>query len=122
MSQPQQTQRLRLIKSRKKRRQKFRRLLVMTTIAICFVYATYSIYASHRAELNEVQADLRDYQRELDEIMLRQGFYENQVIRLEDEDYVAMLARERLFRSMPNEIIFRLIDLPATEIDYENEN
>ena len=94
----------------------------MTIIITSFVYASYSIYASHRTQLNEVQAELEYYQRELDEVMLRQGFYENQVIRLEDEDYIAMLARERLFRSLPNEIIFRLIDAPEVSSDYEYQN
>jgi len=123
-----EAQQLRVIRnSRRRRQRKTRRLLTMMVIIGSFTYMTYSIYTSRRAQLHEVRVELAHYQRELDEVMLRQGFYENQVIRLEDEDYIAMLARERYFRSLPNEIIFRLIDgindSPIESFaDYEDQN
>ena len=120
MTQLEQAQQFRLIRSRRRRGRRRRRLLVMAIIIGSFVYATYSIYASRRTQLIDIRAELEYYERELDEVMLRQGFYENQVVRLEDEDYIAMLARERLFRSLPNEIIFRLLDASATDASDEN--
>ena len=119
-----EAQQLRVIRnSRRRRQRKNRRLLMMAIIIASFTYMTYSIYTSRRAHLDEVRVELAHYQRELDEVMLRQGFYENQVIRLEDEGYIAMLARERYFRSLPNEIIFRLIDGVSESLeDYEYQN
>lgn len=100
----------RVIRSRKMRRRKIRRFLTLTILVTIFVYAASTVYASRRSQLNEVRATLEIYQQELDEILLRQGYYENQVIRLEDEDYIAMLARERYNRTRPNEIVFRIQD------------
>lgn len=118
-------QKLRVIKnSRRRRRQRFRRFLTMAVIVSVFGYMTHSIYATRREQLEEVQAELASYQAILDEIMLRQGFYENQVTRLEDPDYIAMLARQRYFRSLPNEIIFRIIDGVGEppDLNYEYQN
>lgn len=122
-----EAQQLRMIRnSRRRRQRRIRRLLVMTIIVASFTYMTFSIYITSRAQLNDVRVALDYYQRELDEVMLRQGFYQNQVIRLEDEDYVAMLARERYFRSLPNEIIFRLIEVEGStdlsEFDYDADD
>jgi len=72
--------------------------------------------------LEEVRAELAAYQEEYADVMLRQGFYENQVIRLQDEDYIAMLARERHFMSLPNEIIFTFRDAPLSETTDENSS
>jgi len=78
----------------------------LAIIVTVFVYAAHHTYANRMNRLEEVRAELAAYQEQYDEVMLRQGYYENQVIRLEDEDYIAMLARERHFMSLPNEIVF----------------
>jgi len=121
-----ETQQLRVIRnSRRRRRQRIRRFLVVGIIITAFTYMTYSIYATQRTRLDEARTELAYYQQTLDEVMLRQGFYQNQVVRLEDEDYIAMLARERYFRSLPNEVIFRLIDGGAESsilnVEHQNE-
>jgi cell division protein DivIC len=96
---------------------------MLTTI---FAYAVHTIHANRTARLEELTAELNAYQEEYESVMLRQGFYLNQVVRLEDEDYIAMLARERYFRSLPNEIVFRVRDaddvpyLSATKDNEEN--
>ena len=98
----------RVIKNRKAylRRRRIRRFLTLAIIVTVFVYAAHHTYANRMNRLEEVRAELAAYQEQYDEVMLRQGYYENQVIRLEDEDYIAMLARERHFMSLPNEIVF----------------
>jgi len=84
--------------------------LTLAVIVTIFAYAAHSTYANRMNRLEEVRAELAAYQEEYADVMLRQGFYSNQVIRLEDEDYIAMLARERHFMSLPNEIIFTFRD------------
>jgi len=102
----------RVIKNRRAylRGRRIRRFLTLAIIVTIFAYATHIIYVTQMNRLDELKVELKAYQAEHDEVMLRQGFYLNQVVRLEDEDYVAMLARERYFRSLSNEIVFRIID------------
>ena len=114
----------RVIKNRKAyfRRRRIRRFLTLAVIVTIFAYAAHSTYASRMNRLEEVRAELAAYQEEYADVMLRQGFYENQVIRLQDEDYIAMLARERHFMSLPNEIIFTFRDAPLSETTDENSS
>ena len=101
----------RVIKNKRHlRRRRMRCFLTVTVVAGVFAYAIHTMHASRVTRLEEAEATLASYQAQLDEIMLRQGFYENQIIRFEDEDYVTMFARERYFFSLPDEIIFRVID------------
>jgi len=100
----------RVIKNRKAylRRRSIRRFLSLAIIVTVFAYATYSTYLNRMKRLEEMRMELALYEEKHDEILLRQGFYNNQIVRLKDEDYIAMLAREYL-RSLPNEIVFRVI-------------
>ena len=112
-----------VIKNRKAhlRRRRIRRFLTLAIIVGIFAYTAHTTYANRMLLLEEAQAALASYQEEHDEALLRHGFYSNQIIRLEDEDYVAMLARERYFWSLPNEIVFRIIE-PARGSIIEDEN
>jgi len=115
----------RVIKSRRAylRRRSVRRFLTLAIIVGVFVYAAYSTYHTRLNQLEEMRSELEVYREIYDEVMLRQGFYRNQILRLEDEDYVAMLARENL-RSLPNEIIFRVIDVETMDeqLDMDDES
>lgn len=86
-----------------------------------FAYAAHTTYANRMNRIEEARAELAVYQEQHADVMLRQGYYKNQIIRLEDEDYIAMLARER-YRSLPDEIVFRIIDDPIGETDEYDEN
>ena len=116
-----------VIKNRKAhlRRRRIRRFLTLTTIVTIFAYAAHATYANRINRIEAARAELEAYQEQYDEVMLRQEFYLNQVTRLEDEDYIAMLARERHFRSLPNEIVFRIVDdstLSSVTTDTDEEN
>ena len=102
----------RVIKNKKAylRRRRIRRFFTLTTILAIFAYVAHITYTNRMNQLDKVRAELEAYEAQYAEVMLRQGFYENQVVRLNDEDYIAMLARERYFLSLPNEIIFRVIN------------
>ena len=100
----------RVIKNRKAylRRRRIRRFLTLAMIVMIFAYVAHRTYANQKNRLEVARAELAVYQERYDEVVLRQGYYENQVIRLQDEDYIAMLAREQHFMSLPNEIVFRI--------------
>jgi len=116
-----------VIKNRKKFlvRRRIRRIVTLFSIVAFFAFMIYRTFQSRTDELNQTRLTLQYYQSEFDEIMLRQGFYTNQIARLNDEDYVAMLARGRHFRSRENEIIFRIIeqrrDVEDLEYPYTEE-
>ena len=114
----------RVIRNKKSylRRRRFRRFLTLTIIGATFLYTAHMIYENRMDQLDAMKEELAHYQERYNETMLRQGFYENQIVRLEDEEYVAMLARGYL-RSLPDEIVFRLIGSDAQLVtDEDNEN
>ena len=114
----------RVIKNRRAylRRRRIRRFLTLAVIVAIFAHIANITYTIRMNRLEELKAELVAYQEQYAEVMLRQGFYLNQVVRLEDEEYIAMLARERYFRSLPNEIVFRVLDdsIFSSEITDEN--
>jgi len=105
-------EKLRVIRNNKRylRKLAIRRFMTMILMVVVFVCASYVLYANRIQRLNDVTSQLEAYEAELADIMLRQGFYENQVIRLEDDEFVAMFARQHYFRSLPHEIVFRIAE------------
>jgi len=114
-------EKLRVIRNNKRylRKLAVRRFMTMTLMVLVFLCASYVLYANRIERLNDVRTQLEAYEEELADIMLRQGFYENEIIRLEDDDFVAMLARQQYFRSLPHEIVFRIAE---EEIDSSEED
>jgi len=110
----------RVIRNRKAylRRRSIRRFLSLAIIVAIFAYLMYSTYLNRMQRLEEIKGELAIYQEIHEEVLLRQGFYNNQIVRLKDEDYIAMLAREHL-RSLPNEIVFRII---GDETEFPDED
>ena len=109
---------LRVIKNRRAylRRRRIRRFLTMAVIVTIFTYMAHTTYVNRVALLEVARAELAVYQEQYDDVRLRQGYYKNQIIRLEDEDYIAMLAREQ-YRSLPGEIVFRIVDGPMRQAE-----
>lgn len=114
-------ERLRVIRNNKRYLRKLaaRRFITMSLMVFVFLCASYVLYASRIQRLNNVTEQLEIYEAELADIMLRQGFYENEIIRLQDDDYVAMLARGQHFRSLPHEMVFRIAE---EEVDSSDED
>jgi len=97
----------------------------MTIIVTIFAYAAHVTYTNRMNRIEVALAELAAYQEQYEGIMLRQEFYKNKVVRLGDEDYIAMLARERHFWSLPNEIVFRIVEDSTRSLDTtdtEDEN
>lgn len=115
----------RVIRNRKAHRRKLavRRFITVSLILGLFVFAGYTMHNSRMKRLDEATAQLEYYESRLSDVMMRQGYYLNEIVRLDDEDYVAMLAREHLL-SMPNETVFIIEDLgvmpESGEENYEN--
>lgn len=101
----------RVITNRKAYRRQLavRRFMTVSLILGLFVFAGYTMRRSRMELLEEATAQLEYYESLLADVKMRQGYYENEIVRLGNEDYVAMLAREHLL-SMPNETVFIIKD------------
>ena len=59
-------------------------------------------------KLGTNQEFLNIYQKEYDKLLETEEYYRNEISKLENEDYIAKLAREKYFKSEEGEIIFKL--------------
>ena len=112
----------RVMRSNKVYRRKLmmRRFMTISIILGIFVFAGYNMYNSRMRRINEAMLQLEYYESRLSDVMIRQGYYQNEIIRLGDDDYIAMLAREHLL-SLPDEIIF-IIEDPDIRPESGEEN
>jgi len=108
---------LRVIKNRKAkiRRKRIRRFTTLGILAGIFSFAIYITYVNSNARLEHLRAELEYYQTIQNEVMLSQRYYLNQIVRLEDEEYIAMLARQRYRVSLPDETVFRIINVSSDD-------
>ena len=60
------------------------------------------------AKLTEAKEKLAAYEKEYDELIEKEEYYRNEISKLENEDYIAKLAREKYFKSEEGEILFKL--------------
>lgn len=115
----------RVIRNKKVYRRKLavRRFVTMSLILGIFVFAGYTMYRNRMKHLEAAITQLAYDESRLSDVMLRQGYYLNEIVRLGDENYVAMLAREHLF-SLPHETVFIIEDVDVIvesgEENYEN--
>ena len=84
-----------------------------------FVGAGILTYANRIERLRAAEERLVRYQQQYQEILDLNAYFQAQIRMLEDEEFVAMLARERFFKSLPGEIIFRTA--PETDSRWESE-
>lgn len=96
-------------KNRKRRRQlMYRRILTMSLLIGFFLVASVFMYTERLAKLTEAKANLAAYQQQYDELITKQEYYRSEISKLENEDYIAKLAREKYFKSEEGEILFKL--------------
>jgi len=84
-----------------------RRVVTLMLFFGTFVGAGIFTYANRLERLRAAEERLAHYQQQYQAILDLNAYYQAQINMLEDEDFVAMLARERFFKSLPGEIIFR---------------
>lgn len=66
------------------------------------------MYMGRLAKLTEAKEILATYQQQYDELIAKEEYYRNEISKLENEDYIAQLAREKYFKSEEGEILFKL--------------
>ncbi len=92
----------------KKRTRLFRRLTVFLMIAAAISFFMISTLLTQSSILAEKAAEKEQYTKELKKLEQEEKLLEEEIVRLNDDEYIAKLARKEYFLSENNEIIFSL--------------
>jgi cell division protein DivIC len=96
------------VSSARKRKLLYRRLMVFLIIAGSISFFMISTYVSQLSALEEKEATKKQLEKQLIGLEKKQQILEEEIIKLNDDEYIAKLARKEYFLSEDNEIIFNL--------------
>jgi cell division protein DivIC len=92
----------------RKRKLLFRRLAVFALFATVISYLMISTFISQSAALEKKQAEREHLEQKLASLQKKQEILDEEIVKLNDDEYIAKLARKEYFLSEKNEIIFNL--------------
>lgn len=92
----------------RKRKLLFRRLAVFALFASVISYLMISTFISQSASLDKKQAEKERLEHKLASLEKKQEILDEEIVKLNDDEYIAKLARKEYFLSEKNEIIFNL--------------
>jgi cell division protein DivIC len=96
------------IASARKRKLLLRRLAMFFVFASILSYLMVSSYISQTTKLNAIKAEKKQMDNQLTKVNKQQDILKEDIIKLNDDDYIAKLARKEYFFSEKNEIIFTI--------------
>ncbi len=96
------------IAASRKRKLLYRRLAVFFTFAFIVTAAMIATFVSQSSVLAQKQEELQEQEEKLAKLQKRQQVLEEEIVKLNDEEYIAKLARRDFFLSDKGEIIFHL--------------
>jgi cell division protein DivIC len=92
----------------RKRKLLFRRLAVFALFATVISYLMISTFITQSAALDKKQAEKERLEQKLAGLQKKQEILDEEIVKLNDDEYIAKLARKEYFLSEKNEIIFNL--------------
>lgn len=92
----------------RKRKLLFRRLAVFALFASVISYLMISTFISQSASLENKKAEKDRLEQKLASLEKKQEILDEEIVKLNDDEYIAKLARKEYFLSEKNEIIFNL--------------
>ncbi|MFP5116247.1 FtsB family cell division protein [Bacillaceae bacterium C204] len=98
------------IASARKKKLLARRLTMFLALASILSYLLISSNISQTAKLNAKMAQKKQLDHELTKLKDQQDILNENIIKLNDDDYIAKLARKEYFFSDKGEIIFNIPD------------
>ncbi|MBM7655812.1 FtsB family cell division protein [Neobacillus cucumis] len=98
------------IASARKRKLVLRRLSVFFVFASLLTYLMISSYISQTTKLESTLAQKQKLNHQLADIKKQQTILKEDIVKLNDDDYIAKLARKEYFFSKKGEIIFNIPD------------
>ena len=109
---------------RQKRKHKIflrRRLTLYFTVALLLIAGLTNFLFHQKSRLEGKEADLAAVQQTLNEALEQQEMLKLQIAKLEDDEYIAKLARKEYFLSEEGEIIFTMPESSESEDEKSNE-
>lgn len=94
----------------KKRKLLFRRLTVFFLAAAAVSYLFISTLMTQNTQLESKKAEKAKLEKQLAKLQSKQTMLEDEVLKLNDDEYIAKLARSEYFLSDEGEIIFSIPD------------
>lgn len=88
----------------------FRRLAVFSIIALASVYLLVSTLILRNHQLEVKQAEKAKLEKKLADLKKKKTYLQDEVVKLNDDNYIAKLARSEYFLSEKGEIIFNIPD------------
>lgn len=85
-----------------------RRLSLFLAFAVVTSYFMISSYLSQTATLNAKFAQKRQLDHQLSDLKMQQDILKEDIVKLNDDEYIAKLARKEYFFSDKGEIIFNI--------------
>jgi cell division protein DivIC len=96
------------IASARKRKLLYRRLSMFLVFAAVMSYLMITSFVSQSSTLDKKVAQKRQLETELSQLKKQQEILKEDIIKLNDDDYLAKLARKEYFFSENGEIIFNI--------------
>lgn len=94
----------------RKRRGLVRRLIAFTVLGLCISYIFISTLVSQSARINETANTKAELEQKIAALQEEQVILEEEIIKLNDNEYIAKIARRDYFLSEEGEIIFKFTD------------
>jgi cell division protein DivIC len=94
----------------KKKKKLYRRLSVFFVFALFVAYSMVSSILSQASTLDEKVAQKKQFDKQLTTLKNQQNSLKQEISNLNDDDYIAKLARKEYFLSNKDEIIFNIPD------------
>lgn len=106
------------IRAARRKKLLIRRLTVFSIFAGIISYVLISSLVSQHRTLEEMNRDLAQAQEQLAELKKQEEVLRQEIIKLNDDEYLAKLARKELYVSKDGEIIFTI---PEEKKDKDSE-
>ncbi|MDP4085456.1 MAG: septum formation initiator family protein [Bacillota bacterium] len=94
----------------RKRKLLYRRLSLFIIFAIFISYFMVSSILSQTSALDAKKDQKKQFEKQLTDLKKQQDILKENIVKLNDDDYIAKLARKDYFFSDKNEIIFNIPD------------
>lgn len=94
----------------KRKKLLLRRLVAFGIIALASVYLLVSTLISRNHQLEVKQAEKAKLEKRLADLKKKKSYLQDEVVKLNDDNYIAKLARSEYFLSEKGEIIFNIPD------------
>jgi cell division protein DivIC len=98
------------IASSRKRRLVLRRLSVFFVLASLLTYLMISNHISQTAKLDAKLAQKKKLDHQLADLKKQESILKENIVKLNDDDYIGKLARKEYFFSKKDEVIFNIPD------------